>query len=57
MNEEESLKKKFGCRVKYLRKMNRITQEQLSGMIHIEPPNISKMEKITRNNNKRKIIN
>ena len=45
MNEEESLKKKFGCRVKYLRKMNRITQEQLSGMIHIEPPNISKMEK------------
>ena len=45
MNEEESLKKKFGCRVKYLRKINRITQEQLSGMIHIEPPNISKMEK------------
>ena len=40
MNEEESLKKKFGCRVKYLRKMNRITQEQLSGMIHIEPPNL-----------------
>lgn len=45
MNEEESLKKKFGLRVKYLRKINKITQEQLSGMIHIEPPNISKMEK------------
>ena len=45
MNEADSLKKKFGSRVKYLRKMNKITQEQLSGLIHIEPPNISKMEK------------
>lgn len=39
-----TLKKKFGQRVKELRKSLKLTQEQIAQMIDIEPPNISKLE-------------
>lgn len=39
-----TLKQKFGKRVKELRKAKKITQEQLSEIIGIEPPNMSKLE-------------
>lgn len=39
-----SLKEKFGKRVKELRKAQKITQEQFAEIINIEPPNISKIE-------------
>lgn len=39
-----SFKKKFGQRVKELRKMRGLTQEQIAEIVNIEPPNISKME-------------
>ncbi|MCR5260360.1 MAG: helix-turn-helix domain-containing protein [Candidatus Gastranaerophilales bacterium] len=38
------LKTNFGKRVKELRKSRGLTQEQLAGLIDIEPPNISKLE-------------
>ena len=41
---EESLKKKFGKRVKELRKSHKLTQEQMAEMVNLEPPNVSKME-------------
>ena len=40
----DSLKKKFGKRVKELRKKEGLTQEQVAEIVNIEPPNISKME-------------
>ena len=40
----ETLKKKFGKRVRELRKSLYLTQEQVAETINIEPPNISKME-------------
>ncbi|MCM1004150.1 MAG: helix-turn-helix domain-containing protein [Candidatus Gastranaerophilales bacterium] len=40
----DSLKKKFGKRIKELRKSKKLTQEQIAERISIEPPNISKME-------------
>ena len=39
-----SLKAKFGKRIKELRKRSGFTQEKLVEMIDMEPPNISKME-------------
>lgn len=39
-----SLKVKFGKRIKEIRKSKGITQEQLAELIDIEPPNISKIE-------------
>lgn len=39
-----NLKKKFGKRVKELRKSRGLTQEKIAELINIEPPNISKME-------------
>ena len=39
-----SLKKQFGKRIKELRKMEGLTQEQIAELINIEPPNISKLE-------------
>ena len=39
-----TLKKKFGKRIKELRRSLKLTQEQIAQMIDIEPPNISKME-------------
>ena len=41
---DESLKKKFGKRVKELRKSLKLTQEQMAEMVNLEPPNVSKME-------------
>lgn len=41
----DSLKQKFGKRVKELRKSKGFTQEQVAEIVDIEPPNISKMEK------------
>ena len=40
----DSFKKKFGKRVKELRKKEGLTQEQVAEIVNIEPPNISKME-------------
>ena len=39
-----TLKKKFGQRVKELRKSLKYTQEQVAQLIDIEPPNVSKLE-------------
>jgi len=39
-----NLKKKFGKRVKELRKSRGYTQEKVAELINLEPPNISKME-------------
>lgn len=39
-----SLKKKFGKRLKELRKSKGLIQEKLAELISIEPPNISKIE-------------
>lgn len=39
-----SLKAKFGKRIRELRKRSGFTQEKLAEMIGMEPPNISKME-------------
>ena len=39
-----SLRKKFGKRIKELRKLKGLTQEQIAELINIEPPNISKIE-------------
>ena len=39
-----SIKKKFGKRIKELRKSKNMTQEQLAGLLGIEPPNVSKLE-------------
>lgn len=39
-----SLKIKFGKRVRELRRSKGITQEQLAELVNIEPPNISKIE-------------
>lgn len=39
-----NLKKKFGRRVKELRKSKGYTQDKVAELINLEPPNISKME-------------
>ena len=39
-----SLKTKFGKRLKELRKSRGMTQEQMAEFINIEPPNLSKIE-------------
>ena len=39
-----SLKRKFGKRLKELRKSKGLIQEQLAELINIEPPNISRIE-------------
>lgn len=39
-----SLKIKFGKRLRELRRSKGITQEQLAELVNIEPPNISKIE-------------
>lgn len=39
-----SLKRKFGKRLKELRKSKGLIQEQLAELVNIEPPNISKIE-------------
>ncbi len=39
-----SLKSKFGKRLKELRRSAKLTQEQLAEIVNIEPPNISKIE-------------
>ena len=40
----DSLKQKFGKRLKELRKSKGLTQEKIAEMVNIEPPNLSKIE-------------